>query len=150
MNRLSTEGSQAEGQPPLPTTQIVGIALGVYLIWVVATYLLEGRINLLHRPDPLGRTVYAVVANILIGTVIALLAMQLALKSRLVTLPQLGLRSPDHTLKFGALAVVLGLGFLLFQGPPSLDPVVLLNGFAQVLPTSIAEVVVCWVSLEPV
>jgi hypothetical protein len=85
-----------------------------------------------------------VVANILIGTVIALLAMQLALKSRLVTLPQLGLRSPGHTLKFGFLAIVLGLGFLLFQGLPSPNPVVLLNGFAQVLPTSISEVVVCW------
>jgi hypothetical protein len=144
MNELSSKEAPAEGQPPLPTTQIVGIALGVYLAWVVATYLLEGRINLLHRPDPLGRAIYAVVANILIGTVIALLTMQLALKSRLVTLPQLGLRSPDHTLKFVVLAIVLGLGFLLFQGPPSFDPVVLLNGFAQVLPPSIAEVVVCW------
>jgi hypothetical protein len=144
MNELSTKEAQAETQPRLPTTQIVGIALGVYLIWVAATYLLEGRINLLHRPDPLGRAVYALVANILIGTVLALSAMQFALKSRLVTLPQLGLRSPGHTLKFAALAVALGSGFLLFQRPPSLNPVVLLNGFAQVLPTSIAEVVVCW------
>src|SRR5687768_11921752 len=110
MNGLSTKEAPAEAQPPLPTTQIVGIALGVYLAWVVATYLLEGRINLLHQPDSLSWVVYVVVANILIGTVIALFAMQLALKSRLVTLPQLGLRSPDHTLKFGALAIVLGLG----------------------------------------
>src|SRR5262245_22750411 len=116
MNKLSTKEAPTEGQIPLPTTQIVVIAFGVYLVWVVATYLLEGRINLLHRPDPLGWVVYTVVANILIGTVMALLAMQLALKSRLVTLPQLGLRSPGHTLKFGALAIALGLGFLLFQG----------------------------------
>ena len=144
MNKLSAEEAQAEVQIRLPTTQIVGVAFGVYLVWVAATYLLEGRVNLLHQPDPLGWAVYIVVANILIGTVMALLAMQLALKSRLVTLPQLGLRSPDHTLKFGVLAIVLGSGFLLFQGLPSPNPVVLLNGFAQVLPISIAEVVVCW------
>ncbi|MBI4279770.1 MAG: hypothetical protein HY660_15070 [Armatimonadetes bacterium] len=42
-------------------------AIGVYVIWVGATYLLEGRVNLLQRFDPVGRAAYAVVANILIG-----------------------------------------------------------------------------------
>jgi hypothetical protein len=121
---------------------------------MAATYLLEGRINLLQRPDPLGRAIYALVANIFLGTIVALLAMQIALKAKLVTFTQMGLRSIGYTLKAVAVAALLGLGFLVIQGPPSLSPVVLLNGFAQVLPTSIAEVVVCWavvgVSVEAV
>ena len=38
------------------------------------------------------------------------------------------------------------LGFIPFaiQGPPSLDPLVVLNAFAQVLTVTIAEIVVCW------
>lgn len=41
------------------------------------------------------------------------------------------------------------IGVLLFviQGPASLNPVVISNVFSQTLPTSIAEVVVCWAVL---
>ena len=56
----------------LDKKKLVVIPIAIYLIWVLATYLLEGRINLLQKPDPLGRLTYAVVANIAIGTVIAI------------------------------------------------------------------------------
>ena len=56
----------------LDKKKLVVIPIAIYLIWVLATYLLEGRINLLQKPDPLGRLTYAVVANIAIGTIIAI------------------------------------------------------------------------------
>jgi membrane protease YdiL (CAAX protease family) len=39
---------------------------------------------------------------------------------------------------------VLGAAVYLLPGAPSGDPIVLVNGFAQVLPVSAAEVLVCW------
>ena len=42
-------------------------------------------------------------------------------------------------------AGVLGATLYLAQGPATTDPVVVSNAFAQVLPVSIAELVVCWV-----
>ena len=40
--------------------------------------------------------------------------------------------------------MVLGLAFYALQGAPSWNPVVLINAYAQVLVTSIAEILVCW------
>lgn len=61
-----------------------------------------------------------------------------------LSLSQIGFRSVKNTV---VLVVVAGtVGFLLFaiQGPASLNPIVISNVFSQTLPTSIAEVVVCW------
>lgn len=52
--------------------KLIAIPIAVYLVWILATYLLEGRISLLQKPDPLGRLIYAIVANIAIGTVAAI------------------------------------------------------------------------------
>jgi hypothetical protein len=35
------------------------------LVWILEINLLEGRINLLQKPDPIGRFVYAITANIM-------------------------------------------------------------------------------------
>jgi hypothetical protein len=43
-----------------------------------------------------------------------------------------------------AVAFGLGLAFYLLQGAASLEPLVLLNAFSQVLVVSAAEVMVCW------
>jgi membrane protease YdiL (CAAX protease family) len=57
---------------------------------------------------------------------------------------QAGFRGIGHAV----VAVVIGgtLGFVLYvlQGAPTLNPVVIINAFAQVLVGSIAEVLVCW------
>jgi hypothetical protein len=46
----------------------LSLTIGLYLLWVLATYLLEGRIHTFLRPEALGaRLSYALVANILIG-----------------------------------------------------------------------------------
>jgi hypothetical protein len=56
----------------------------------------------------------------------------------------LGFRSLGRTLIASLIALVVGGGLFVLQGPPSLNPLVIFNGFAQVLPVSIAELVVCW------
>jgi len=50
------------------TRRVLTFALALYLLWVLVTYLLEGRILILQRPEATGaRLAYALVANILIG-----------------------------------------------------------------------------------
>ncbi len=126
-------------------TAAVPLSLVLFLLWTAATYLLEGRIGLLRQPTLIGRWIYVVVANILIGTVAAAWVLRSLLNSRLVTLDQLGFRPLGRTLFAVVMAAVVGFGIFLLQKPVSLESVVLLNAFAQVLQTSIAEVLVCWV-----
>jgi hypothetical protein len=120
-------------------------SISVYLIWVFATYMLEGRVNLLQRVDPIGRMEYAVIANILIGTVFGFIMLKPSLKSRFVTQKQLGFQSPRRIIILVAAAA--SVGFILFftGNPASFNPVVITNAFSQTLPTSIAEVVICWI-----
>ena len=121
------------------------LALGLYLLWVLATYLLEGRILTLQRPEDIGaRLIYALVANVLIGIGGSALVIRFLSRSGEILTRQAGFRGLPHAV----VAVVIGsaLGFLLYflQGAPSWNPVVLINAYSQVLVGSIAEVLVCW------
>ena len=50
------------------TRRALTLALALYLLWALATYLLEGRILTLQRPEATGaRLAYALVANIFVG-----------------------------------------------------------------------------------
>jgi hypothetical protein len=126
------------------TIQAVLLALGVYLLWVAATYLLEGRINLVHNPTPTGRAIYVLIANVVIGIGLAFWTLRTFVKSNVAKAKQLGFRSLNRTIIAGLIALVVGGGLFLLQNPLPHTPLVLFNGFAQVLPVSIAEVVVCW------
>ncbi|MDI6720727.1 MAG: hypothetical protein QMD46_14105, partial [Methanomicrobiales archaeon] len=119
--------------------QLLGIALGVYLLWTLATYLLEGRIHLLISGDPIGRLIYAVVANLLIGTVLALFVLGVFRSRGGIARSYLGFQPPRRTLLSILGAFVLGLLVFILQSPPTLDPIVVLNVFAQVFNTSTAE-----------
>ena len=126
-------------------TKFIIIAVIIYLIWILATYLLEGRINLLQTPNPFARLIYAVIANMIIGTVIAIWLLKPPILQRFVSPKQLGFQSSAKRVIIAV--VVAGLvGFALFiiQKPASLNPIVILNVFSQTLPGSIAEVIVCW------
>jgi hypothetical protein len=126
-------------------TKFIAVGIGIYLVWILATYLLEGRITLLQKPNPLGRLIYAVIANMMIGTVIAIWLLRPSILQRFVTIQQLGFQS---SLKRVLIAVVIAglIGFALFviQKPASLNAIVILNVFSQTLPGTIAEVVICW------
>ncbi len=120
-------------------------ALALYVAWVAATYLFEGLPGTLVRPEAVGlRLVYAVVANLAIGVLLALWVMRHALKNGVGTPADYGFSGPGRT----AISVIAGAlaGYALFhlaQTEPA-HPLVVLNSFAQVWVVSVAEIVVCW------
>jgi uncharacterized membrane protein YeaQ/YmgE (transglycosylase-associated protein family) len=126
--------------------KLILISLCIYVVWTVATYLLEGRIHLLQKIDVFGRFEYAIVANMIIGTVVAIwLISYYHIPSKFVSVKQMGFQQLNR--KFITIIVIsslLGFGLFIFQRPASLNPIVIFNIFAQTLPVSIAEVVVCW------
>jgi hypothetical protein len=123
--------------------KIVLLSVLIYIVWVFATYMLEGRINLFHGDDTLGRIIY-VVANIVIGIVISSVVLRLSVRSGAYRLGQIGLRPLLRTIIFTLISGVVSFGIFVVQKPVTLNPVVVLNVFAQVFPISIAEVLVCW------
>jgi hypothetical protein len=76
-----------------PITKFVAIAVAIYLVWILATYLLEGRINLLQKLNPFARLIYAMIANMIIGTVIAIWLLKPPILRRFVSPKQLGFQS---------------------------------------------------------
>jgi hypothetical protein len=127
--------------------KLVLISLCVYLVWTAATYPLEGRIHLLQRNDVLGRFEYAIIVNMIIGTVAAIwLISRYHIPSKFVSAKQLGFQQVNRRfIMVLVISSLLGFGLFFFQRPVSLNPVIKSNVFAQTLPVSIAEVVVCWV-----
>ena len=114
-------------------------AFALYLLWSMATWLLEGRIDTFARPDAVAdRLIYTGVANMLIGLVGAGLVIRYVGAWR-----EGGGRNAPSPLWIG-IGLALGLGLYFGQGAPSADPVVLLNAYAQVFVVSAAEVMVCW------
>jgi len=132
--------------PKIKTTLLGSVIL--YLAWTLATYLLEGRINLLQAPTITGRYLYVLAANVVIGIVIVLWFLRQRLTSRIWTAEQTGFQPFRRTLITIGIALVLGFADLLLARLNHLPLLVILNGYAQVLPTSIAEILVCWVLIE--
>jgi hypothetical protein len=125
---------------------VMGVALVTYMIWVIATYLLEGRILTLFRPEAvLDRVVYTLIANILIGSLLALLVVRHAITRQIISFKSTGFQSLKRTLIGVVIAFILGAFVLVLQQPSSLDPIILLNVYAQVFPVTIAEIAVCWI-----
>lgn len=125
--------------------KMLGIALLVYLTWTCATYLLEGRILLLSTGDPLSRFVYALIANILIGIVLVVFIVNKFSKVNRIPREALGFQSLKRTVIFVLVAFLLGCIIFLISSPQTLNPVVVLNVFAQVYNTSTAEILVVYV-----
>ena len=132
-------------------TQAVGSSIGLFVAWMLATYLLEARPGTFLRPDATSRFFYTVVANVLIGTIgAALVVRALVLRAELPHVTTYGIARPLRILVLVPVAALAGGLFLAGQGLPTSNPVILANASAQVLVVSIAEVVVCWVLLGAV
>jgi hypothetical protein len=132
-------------EKPKNALKLIAIALSLYITWVAATYLLEGRIHLLQQVDPIGRMTYVAIANIAIGTVLSALAIRHLIRLQLIKPEQLGFnRSQLRTVSIVTLAAAGGLALFMLQNPKTTEPIVVFNAFMQVLPVSIAEVMVCW------
>ncbi|HEX6281356.1 MAG TPA: hypothetical protein VFZ67_03950 [Nitrososphaera sp.] len=145
MNNSNISAMSGQGINPRNALKLVAIALSLYIIWVVATYILEGRIHLFQKVDPIGRMTYVIIANIAIGTVLSAIAIRYLLKAQLVKPRQLGLsKSRLRTAAIIASAAAGGLALFMLQNPRTTEPIVVFNAFMQVLPVSIAEVMVCW------
>jgi membrane protease YdiL (CAAX protease family) len=125
--------------------RFISIALAVYMAWVAATYALEGRVDLLQKVDPIGRMVYTAVANIAIGIILAVIVLRYLVSASFLKPGSLGFRmSRVRNLMAIGGAFAGGLALFMLQNPASTEPMVILNAFLQVLPVSIAEVIVCW------
>ncbi|MDI6876085.1 MAG: hypothetical protein QMC96_04855 [Methanomicrobiales archaeon] len=133
------------GQSAISPMRMLGIALGVYLLWTLATYLLEGRVDLLISGDPIGRLIYAVVANLLIGTVLVLFVTSTFRIGSEIPRKYFGFQPPNRTLVSILAAFILGLIVFVISAPRTMDPIVVLNVFAQVFNTSTAEILVVYV-----
>jgi hypothetical protein len=146
---FSTEQTSRGGLPQSSSAAAAGTVLvvaAVYLVWAVATYLLEGGQGTLLRPDDhAGRLAYALVANVLAGTVLPLWTLR-TLAAQGAAGPRL---APFSNGSSTALSIGIAGMFILFMllplAPVAQGTTAYLNAFAQVVPTSIAEVLVCWV-----
>ena len=148
-NGLVTGHVVKSGAPGCSSGTAGGTVLAVaavYAVWVLATYLLEGSRQALLRPEAQAdRLVYAVVANLLAGTLLPLWTLRTLMAQRGAT-PRLArfCTAPCTAISVVA-AGVLGLFMLLPLWQAAQTSAVRANVFAMVLPTSIAEVIVCWV-----
>ena len=127
------------------TRRALTLTIALYLLWVLTTYLLEGRILTLQRPEATGaRLTYALVANILVGGGGSVLVIRFLSRAGTISPRQAGFRGVPHAAVAVVIGVVLGFAVYAVQGAPSLNPIVLLNAYAQVFVVSLAEVLVCW------
>jgi hypothetical protein len=114
-------------------------------MWLGMTYLLEGRILTLRRPEAVvERLSYIGIANIAIGIIIAFILLEPYILKKYITLKQMGFGNYRKTLASIFVGFIFGLIFYIIQSPPSMNPIVIVNAYAQVLSVSIAEIVVCW------
>src|SRR5215208_5290044 len=110
------------------TRRTIVLALALYMLWVLATYLLEGRILTLQRPEATGaRLAYALVANILVGIGGSVLVVRFLSNSGEISAQQAGFWGLRHAIVAVAVGVVLGFAGYAIQGAPSLNLVVVLN-----------------------
>jgi hypothetical protein len=133
---------------PISNKSIAFIAsLGLFLVWTLATYLLEGRLLTFHRPEAvLDRFIYTAVANVLIGIFGSIVVIRLLVIHNWVSNPALfGVIGSKRLLWGIALGVSFGIVFFFTQSFSSRHPVLIINAYSQVLVVSIAEVIVCWV-----
>jgi hypothetical protein len=121
------------------------IALLVFGCWVLATWLLEGRIETLLRPEAkVARALYAVVANILTGILFGLVALRILIQQGLLKRERAGFGASVPRIGWMVAAFGLGAGFYAFRGAPTWHPVVFVNAYLQVWVVSSAEIIVCW------
>jgi hypothetical protein len=126
-------------------------AIGLFAVWMLATYLLEARLGTFLRPDTTTRFVYTIVANVLIGTIgAAVLIRTLTRRALFPRVTPYGIARPRRVVVLVPVASVVAILFLVAQDLPTWNPVILVNAVAQVLVVSIAEVLVCWALLGAV
>jgi hypothetical protein len=124
------------------------IGFSIFSTWFIATFFLEGFLLTLQRPDAIfNRMIYIIVANILIGVILTMFSIKYILNSSEMNKKDFGFRNTKYTIITVIIGVALGILMYMLQNPPSLNPIVIINAYAQVLAVTIAEILVCWVLL---
>lgn len=127
------------------TEQSILLAIALFLIWMILTYLMEGlRKTFLKPVNSVDRIVYTLITNTLVGTIGGLLIIKLLTQSGL---SMAAFTTPTRTLISIAAGLVVGLVLLALQKPATWEPGVLVRGYSQTIVVSIAEVIVCWAVL---
>lgn len=119
-------------------------ALAVYLLWVAATWLLEGLPRTLLRPEAAGlRLAYALIANLGIGMLLSFWLIRRQLRAGWGARRDYGL---DPLRRWTSIAggALVGYGLFRLSHPQPVEPLVMLNAFAQVWVVTAAEITVCW------
>jgi hypothetical protein len=120
-------------------------ALLAYLGWVAATYLLEGMVGTLTRPEAVGlRLAYALVANLAIGVLLPLWIIRGLVRAGWGAPGDFGFSASGRTAMSVAAAAIVGYALFALSQTEPVHPLVVLNSFAQVWVVSVAEIVVCW------
>ena len=142
--RSASMSSQLPADRNSPTAALAA-TLGLFAVWTFATWFLEGRIETLLRPEALfNRAIYAILANLLIGVVIAIVVVRFLIRRSHLARAAAGFGSATPSAMRLTIALGLGVALYAWRGAASLDPIVLTNAFSQVLVVSAAEVAVCW------
>lgn len=120
-------------------------AVALFVIWMMATWSLEGRIQTFLRPDAVtDRLLYVGVANFLIGIIGVAFALRFAITSGGTDRANTGFGPATPSVFWIGIGMAVGLAVYFGQGAPSTHPMVILNAYAQVFAVSVAEVLVCW------
>jgi hypothetical protein len=94
------------------------LSVGLYLVWVLATYLLEGRIYTFLRPEAMGaRLTYALVANVIVGIGGSALVIRFLSRTGTLSASQAGFRGLGHAAIAVVVGVVAGFALYVLQGP---------------------------------
>lgn len=117
----------------------------IFISWVVATYLLEGRLGEAASLDQQSRIVYIIVANVAIGTIFASFVLRGLLKRGLLQIHHTGYENFRNSRIKISVSVIVGVIIFVFLGKHGgPDPLVFANLFFHVISVTIAEVIVCW------
>lgn len=128
-----------------PRTGMLGGALAFYAVWTAATWYFEGRIETLLRPEATGdRIVYAFAVNLLFGIAGGIALLRHWKRRGTLDTARTGFGSTERAAAGVLAGLCLGFAAYVLQGAPSMNPVVIVNAFAQVFVVSAAEVLVCW------
>ncbi len=122
--------SSEEAIPKSNATEAVLWSIALYGIWTLATYLLEGRTNLLQQPTVAGRYGYVLIADVLFGTIGGVWVIRSSVNSGVQRLTQVGFRQHSRTAFISAIAFMLGMAYLILRRPAAWSPLVILNGYA--------------------
>jgi hypothetical protein len=127
------------------TIRLLVIPFGVYTVWMLETFLLEGSMNLFMRFNPAGLFLYTIIACIITGMILPLLCIRKAFITGAVNMFQIGFRSLQRTILACVLTCIIAYGAVIIFNPFGTNRFMFATAFLLLLPGTIATVMICFV-----